>query len=144
MKIKLTELEKETLSYNDVAYLVLTNYKTKMKIQQLFERVIKILDKTNEDYENDIEDFFLILMTDKRFIMTDKGYWHLKDTISVKNIKKAHTNLDDDLEDELLLDIESEIDETPEESTDDYEYEEDEDEDIDVISQLKIENEDDL
>ena len=40
MKLNLTDEEKETLSYDDVAYLILKNTNKKQKIQDLFKRVL--------------------------------------------------------------------------------------------------------
>ena len=42
--IKLTDEEKDTLSYNDVAYLILKDTNKKIKIQDLFKEVIKAMD----------------------------------------------------------------------------------------------------
>ena len=42
--IKLTDEEKDTLSYNDVAYLILKDKNKKIKIQDLFKEVIKVMD----------------------------------------------------------------------------------------------------
>ena len=57
--IKLTDEEKETLSYNDVAYLILKDTNKKIKIQDLFKEVIKALDLPEDmliENEEDIEE----------------------------------------------------------------------------------------
>ena len=78
MKIKLTDEEKETLSYSDVAYLILKEGSKKQKIKDLFKKVIKLLDLDDDIFESNIETFFEQVITDKRFIMLDGGYCDLK------------------------------------------------------------------
>ena len=72
--VKLTDEEKETLSYDDVAYLILNDEKKKIKIQDLFKKVIKVMGLPESEYEEGIGDFFELITTDKRFIILDKGY----------------------------------------------------------------------
>jgi len=78
MNIKLTDEEKEILSYSDVAYLILKETNNKQKIQDLFKKVIKLLDLSDNDFEDNIGTFFEQVITDKRFIMLDDGYCDLK------------------------------------------------------------------
>ena len=56
--VKLTDEEKETLSYDDVAYLILNDEKKKIKIQDLFKKVIKVMGLPESEYEEGIGDFF--------------------------------------------------------------------------------------
>ena len=77
-KIKLTDDELLSMSYDDVAYLILENKKKKMKIQDLFKEVIKVMNLNESVFEEHLADFFELLSTDKRFIMLEKGYWDLK------------------------------------------------------------------
>lgn len=86
MKIKLTDEEKETLSYSDVAYLILKEANKKAKIQDLFKKVIKLLDLSEDEFEDNIGNFFEQIITDKRFIMLDGGYCDLKINHSAKVI----------------------------------------------------------
>ena len=92
MKIKLTEDEKETMSYSDIAYLILNETHKKHKIQDLFKKVIKLLDGTDSDFENNIATFFELIITDKRFIMLDDGYCDLK----INHSSKVVVEEDDD------------------------------------------------
>ena len=64
--IKLTDEEKDTLSYNDVAYLILKDTNKKIKIQDLFKEVIKAMDLPEYTFEDDIEEFFELIITDNR------------------------------------------------------------------------------
>lgn len=86
MKVKLTDEEKETLSYGDVAYLILKDVNKKMKIQDLFKKVIKVLELDDSVFEDNIGNFFEQLITDKRFIMLDDGYCDLRINHSTKVI----------------------------------------------------------
>lgn len=103
--IKLTEEQKEKMSFTDVAYLVLTENGKKMKIQDLFKTVIDLLELPDSYFESKIADFFGLLSTDKRFAMVEKGFWDLKINHSAKIV------LDDEEEDEEELEVEEEIEE---------------------------------
>ncbi len=124
MKVKLTDEEIDTLSYDDVAYLILKEYKTKMKIQELFKMVIEAMKLPEDLFAEGIGDFFELLLTDKRFIMLKEGYWDLKANHSVK----VSLDEDDEDDDDEEFDIEEEEEELEEEEVD---YEEDVDEDDD-------------
>lgn len=129
MKIKLTDIEKETLSYDDVAYLILKETKTKMKIQDLYKRVLKLLDISESEYENTVGDFFELIYTDKRFIMLEKGYCDLKINHSTKIMIE-----DDPDEYEILADdaSDNEVDyeEIEEDNYDDNSVDDDESDDL--------------
>ena len=84
--IKLTDEEKDTLSYNDVAYLILKDTNKKIKIQDLFKEVIKAMDLPEYTFEDDIEEFFELIITDKRLTMIDNGFVDLKINHSTKMI----------------------------------------------------------
>lgn len=117
-KINLTEEELATMSYDDVAYLILENNQKKMKIQDLFKEVIKVMNLGDSAFEEHLADFFELLSTDKRFIMVEKGYWDLKINHSTKLI------IDDDDEDEEILDeVEESNDDEEEEETINYDEE---------------------
>ena len=108
-KINLTEEELATMSYDDVAYLILENNQKKMKIQDLFKEVIKVMNLGDSAFEEHLADFFELLSTDKRFIMVEKGYWDLKINHSTKLI------IDDEDDDEEILDEVEETNEDEEE-----------------------------
>lgn len=103
--IKLTDEQIEQYSYADVAFLVLETNGKKMKIQDLFTEVIKLMKLPESYFENKIGDFFALLSTDKRFLMLEKGFWDLRDNHAKKII------IDDDDEEEDLTDVEEELEE---------------------------------
>ena len=136
--IKLTQEELLSMSYDDVAYLILDNKKKKMKIQDLFKEVIKVMNLSENVFEEHLADFFELLSTDKRFIMLEKGYWDLK----INHKTKLVIEEDDDSD---ILDTEEEtIDE--EETDEDINYDEeilDDDETEDEFKELVIMDESD-
>ena len=113
MKLKLTDEEKESLSYSDVAYLILKDTNKKQKIQELFKKVAELLDLEDEEYENNIGDFFEQIITDKRFIMLDDGYCDLKINHSARVIVE-----EDDEDYEIVPEDESFDDEVEEDNYD--------------------------
>lgn len=126
-KINLTEEEIATMSYDDVAYIILEENGKKMKIQDLFKEVIKIMDLGENAFEEHLADFFELLSTDKRFIMVEKGYWDLKINHSTKLI------IDEEDEDEEII----EIDEINEEDEEEINYDEEIIDDDDAEDDLK-------
>ena len=131
--IKLTEEELISMSYDDVAYLILENNRKKMKIQDLFKEVIKTMNLKESVFEEHLADFFELLSTDKRFIMVDKGYWDLRIN------QKAKIIIEEDDEEEIIEDN-LELEEN-EETEEDINYEEeilDDDETEDDLKELVI------
>jgi DNA-directed RNA polymerase delta subunit len=139
--IKLTEEEKDTMSYADVAYLILKDADKKIKIQELFKKVIKAMDLPDSEFENSIGDFFEIVITDKRFIMLDNGYCDLKINHSTKIV------IDDDDEEYEVSPDDDNIDVDDDDSTTEDSYDDeaapDDDADDDLQDLVIIdENED--
>ena len=124
--IKLTSDELVSMSYDDVAYKILEANEKKMKIQDLFKEVIKVMHLEESAFEEHLADFFELLSTDKRFIMLDKGYWDLKIN------HKAKIVIDDDEDDEIVDttdEVEEEINEEEEINYDEEIIDDDDDED---------------
>ncbi len=133
-KINLTEEEIATMSYDDVANIILENNGKKMKTPDLFKEVIKVMNLPESDFENHLADFFELLSTDKRFIMVEKGYWDLKINHSTKLI------IEDD-EDDEIIEIEDEPVTDEEENVEEINYDEeiiDDDETEDDLKDLVI------
>lgn len=127
--IKLTPEEIEQMSYTDVAHLVLKENGKKMKIQDLFDKVIKLMQLPDTYFESKIGDFFGLLSTDQRFTMLEKGFWDLADNHSKKVIIEDE---DDEEEIEETVEDEDEIetmDEDDEVNYDDDTVDDDEDDD---------------
>ena len=136
--IKLTDEELLSMSYDDVAYIILENKKKKMKIQDLFKEVIKVMNLSENVFEEHLADFFELLSTDKRFIMLEKGYWDLKINHKTKLV------IEDDDENETIETEEENIED--EETEEDINYDEeilDDDETEDEFKELVIMDEND-
>jgi DNA-directed RNA polymerase delta subunit len=119
MKLKeMSKEELEVLSYTDLTELILKENKKAMNTPSIFKKICDLLELTEEDYANQIGDYYTSLTTDKRFILLDTAEWDLKDK------HKVEINLDEEDEDEEVFD--------DEESEDEEELEEVEDESIEV------------
>lgn len=79
--MKLKEMNKddlELLTYDEIAYKILEESKKKMKINELFKEVCDLLELSENDYLNQIAEFFETLTTNQKFIMLENGYWDLR------------------------------------------------------------------
>lgn len=123
--MKLSDISKnelETMNYDDIAYVILNEEKTKMKINILFKKVCDALELSEKEFEDNIAAFFELLTTDKRFIMLEDGSWDLKELHNPKVI------IDD--EEEEIIDSEDKEDIIEEEEEDDIFYDSDNDDDL--------------
>ena len=100
MKFKtITQEELETLPFDDIAYIILKEKGKKMKITDIFKIICDKLNMSEEEYENQIADFFALLSTEKRFIQLEKGFWDLRENHTAEiSIKEIEDELDDDVE----------------------------------------------
>lgn len=100
--MKLKSIDKdtlETMSFDDIAYIILKEKGKKMKITDIFRTICDALGMTDKEYENQIGDFFTLLATEKRFIQLEKGYWDLRENhTSEINIQDLEDDMDDDVE----------------------------------------------
>lgn len=109
-----TELEQ--MSYIDIAYEILKEDKKSYNTPNLFKEVCKLLELSEDEFQEKIGDFFTALSTDQRFILIESVNWDLKENHVVKVV------IDEGEEDE-------EVDTEIEEETDEIETEDDIDED---------------
>ena len=125
--MKLNDINKEeleTTNYDDIAYIILNEEKTKMKINVLFKKVCDALNLSDADFESHIGDFFELLTTDKRFIMLEDGSWDLKELHNPKVI------VDDDEDDAIISEVEDDGLDIEEENEEDIFYDAENDDDI--------------
>ena len=79
MKLKnMSQEELEALTYTELAEMILTEKKTKMKIVDVFKEICKLLNLSDSVFENQVADFFQLVSTDKNFIVLEKGYCDLR------------------------------------------------------------------
>ncbi len=125
MKLKdITKEELESMSYDDIAYIILKEGNKKLKLPDLFKKICKLLDLDEAEYEAKISDFFQLISRDQRFKMLDKGYWDLKEKYQTQVII---TSEDEDIEEIEASEEDDELD--TEEENDNYFVEENEDDD---------------
>jgi len=100
--MKFTTVNKEdleTLSFDDIAYIILKEKGKKMKITDIFRIICDSLELGDDVYENQMGDFFSLMSTEKRFIQLEKGYWDLRENHTAEiSIKEIEDELDDDVE----------------------------------------------
>ena len=136
MKLKDIKFEElETMSYDDIAYIILKEKGKKMKISDIFKIICDKLNLGDSVFENKIGDFFALLSTEKRFIQLEKGYWDLRENhtseISIKEIE-------DELDDEMPMDNDKDEDEDDEEDYYDDIDDVDDDKEEDDLKDLVI------
>ena len=134
MKLKdISKEELENMSYDDIAFAILTEKKKKMKIIDLFNEIGKLISLPESVIEEKIGDFFEMLTLDKRFIMLDDGTWDLKE-------RHAQDNMILDLEEEDASEevIEDSAEETEEDEDEIFYDEEDDDDNEDDLKDLVV------
>ena len=115
MKLKqIPKEELELMGYDDIALLILQESGKKMKLRDIFAKVINILGLPEETIDEELMEFFELMSTNKKFVMLDKGYWDLQ----------SRHKLD------LVFDMEEDDEELENEEEDNIEEETEEDDDI--------------
>ena len=134
---KITKEELETMSYNDIAYMLLKEEK-KQTTADLFQKILDLLGLPKKTFENKIGDFYTSLTTDQRLIMLEDGNWDLR-----VNHKVADLINTDDLED--YDELESDYDDEPETDEEEENYDDTDEEDTsDEYKNLVIIDEEEL
>lgn len=132
MKIKnMTREELEMMSYAEIASLILTENKKKMKIAEVFKKICDLLGLSDSEYENGISEFFEIVSTNKLFTVLPGGFCDLK----VRH--KTKVVLDDEEEDQV---IDEENDSELEEEKDDEIFYDENSEDDDVCDDDELQD----
>ena len=62
--VNISSEDLELMNYNDVAYVILENNKSQMKIADLFKGVCKVMNLDDDEFQSHIGDFFELLSTD--------------------------------------------------------------------------------
>ncbi len=114
MKFKtISKEDLETMSFDDIAYVILKEKDKKMKISDVFRIICDVLNLGDAAFEEQIGDFFALVSTEKRFIQLEKGYIDLRENhTSEININE----IEDDNDDEVSLEEEKDSSEDEEES----------------------------
>lgn len=140
MKLKdYSKEELEAMSYDDIAFMVLTESKKQMKVNELFKEVCNLLEVSEDEFVNKLPAFFDVLSTDHRFIMLENGLWDLKEKHSTKVV--IDNEDEEDIEVEEIEEIEEPIEDEEDIYTDDADSDELDDDD-DNLKDLVIIDED--
>ena len=135
MKIKdLTKSELESMTYVDISYMILKEEKNCFNTPTLFKKVCKILDLSENEFENKIGEYYTNLTLDKRFIIMKDGNWELREKTKVETLVDEDETEYLDEEEEIEEDLEL-IDEGLELNDDDS----DDDEDLNIIDEEDLE-----
>ena len=144
--MKLSKMSKEELeqySYTDLAAMILKEEKKSLNTPDIFKKICKLLEMTDDEYASKIGDFYTALTTDKTFILLDDASWDLRDRHSVKitlNDDETEEELDDELDDMAPedmhdMDDDSDLDDTDLDDVDDVE---DVDDDLTIIDEEEL------
>lgn len=134
MLSKMSKENLEMLSYAKIAELYLKENKKPMNTADLFKEVCKLLELSDEEYQERIGDFFESLTTSKEFILLNDGNWDLRANHSVK------IDIDDIYEESDTEEDVTEDDDLSEEDNYDDDYTDTSDDDLidDDYSDLTI------
>ena len=146
MLSKMSKENLEMLSYAKIAELYLKENKKPMNTADLFKEVCKLLELSDEEYQERIGDFFESLTTSKEFILLNDGNWDLRTNHSVK-IDMGDIYDESDSDEEITEDEEDDIEISEEDNYEDDSYDKDIDDDDlvdDDYSDLSIVDEDEL
>lgn len=136
MKLKqIPKEELELMGYDDIALLILQESGKKMKLRDIFAKVIDVLGLPEETIDEELMEFFELMSTNKKFVMLDKGYWDLQSRHKLDLV----FDMEED-EEELENDEEDNIEEETEEDDDIFYDKDDETDDVaeDDLSDLVV------
>lgn len=150
--MKLSKMSKEELelySYTDLAAMILKEEKKSLSTLEIFKKICKLLELSDEEYTDKIGDFYTTLTTDKTFILLDDATWDLRDRHSVKVTLEDETDEEEDLsetEDELDDELDDMAPEDMHDMDDDSELDDPDLDDVDDVDddELTIIGEDEL
>ena len=140
---KLKKEELEVLTYTDIAEIILSNSKKPFKTADLFKNICDLLELSEEQYKNEIGDFYTSLTTDKRFVSLDNALWDLRDRHAI-NIEFSDDDEDEDTDDESEEDEEevAENEDDLDESIEDDVVDDDDDmADLSIVTEDELEEE---
>lgn len=111
MKLKqIPKEELELMGYDDIALLILQESGKKMKLRDIFAKVINVLGLPKETIDEELMEFFELMSTNKKFVMLDKGYWDLQSRHKLDLVFDMEED-DEELENEEENNIEEETEE---------------------------------
>ena len=137
--------ELELLPYTSIAKMYLEENKTTKNTADLFREVCNLLELSEDEYVDNIADFFESLTTSKEFILLEDGTWDLKSNHKVKvvidDIDEEESDEEENNEDELE-DLEGQMEDDIDDVIDDEGFIDDDVDD--ELADLTIMDEDEL
>ena len=121
--------------------MILKENKKPMNTPSIFKKICDLLELSEEEYTNQIGDYYTSLTTDKRFILLDSAEWDLKDKHKVEIV------MEDDEDEDAIFEEESDEDEDLEDETVEDESIEITDDEIDLddgMEELSIVTDDEI
>lgn len=142
MKLKnMKKEELEALSYTDLTEMIIKEHKTSLKTHEIFKEICTLLCLSDDDYANQIGDFYTSLTTDRRFILLESAEWDLRDKHKVEIVlEEDDDDLDltlEEVEEEETEEDEAEDLDSLEEALDDVDLDEEDDmEDLTIVDEI--------
>ena len=146
MKVKdMKKEELELLSYKDITNLLL-NEKPKQNTAELFRQIVDALELPKSVFESKIGDYYMMLTTDKRFILLEDGCWDLRSRHTSDKIVKIEE--DDDELDQEEMSVKSKDEQSDEDESydidndntdDDFEEDDDDLKDLVILDEEELE-----
>lgn len=120
---KMTKEDLELLSYKDITNLLLEEEGPK-NTPDLFKEIVKLLELSDSFYESKIGDYYMMLTTDKRFLLLDDGNWdlrtrHTSDKIVTVVDEEEESDLDENVSKKEDIDEENDYDISQDDEYDD-------------------------
>lgn len=141
MSIKnLTKEDIDTLSYEELAYLIIQDKHSKMKIIDIFKKICELKNMNEKEFEDKIADFYDLISTNKEFLVLEKGYCDLRKNHTPNVIIEDEDDVDTE---EIEENIEDDVEETEEDIYYDNSSEEDDVDTDDELSDFIVVDEDD-
>lgn len=142
MSIKnMTKEDLELLSYKDITNLLLDEVGPQ-NTPNLFKKIVSLLELSESVYESKIGDYYMMLTTDKRFVLLDDGNWDLR----TRHTSDKIVIVEEDEDDIEIEENSSKSKEELEDESNDYDVNQDDDYDDsdDDLKDLVILDEDEL
>lgn len=134
----------ELLSYKDITNLLLEE-KAKQNTADLFKSIVNLLELPSSVFESKIGDYYMMLTTDKRFVLLEDGNWDLRSRHTSDKIAKVVEDDDEIDQDDPLLKGKEELDDDEVNYDLDSENDDDDfDDDDDDLKDLVILDEEEL
>ena len=112
----------ELMSKKDITYLILENRTRPLSTADLFTKIIDLLELPKKTFDEKIADYYMLLSTDKRFVLLDNGKWDLRNRHSSDKviIDDEIDDSEEEIEDEKIVDDIIEDNYDDDDDSDDY------------------------